>query len=248
MSYDPMVCVHKIDAMQLIQDLVSHGYSWWIAGEVEANRASAFVSKMDELYGVGLDRNRRARRAARGECNAYLVLYPKPDATALRWWLLATDGQGEIRRREKMTPLGSKATRLEWRGYELVRLTFKMRKKSSWTWRMTQAEVEGWHARLKRAGSSQNPILMEQAIHSLYRAPGFAGIRQQIGYLMTVAREEWKAGHAAQLPKTPSRLLYLRKRIKEQQPLSALVRRASRSNASWFGTVKRSVLIAGDSP
>lgn len=244
-----MVCVHKVDAMQVIQDYVSHGYSWWVAGEVEAAKAMAFATKMDDLYGVGLDRNRRARRAVRGEANAQLVLYPKADSTALRWWLLATAGDGEICRREKLTPVDSKSPWLEWRGYELVRLTFKSRSKPSWTWRMTDTEIENWHARLKKAGSSKNPLLMQQAVHSLYRVPGFAGIRQRVGYLMKVARREWSTTHTKDtFPAPPPRLFYLRKRLKEQQALSALVRRASRGNVSWFGATKRSVEISSKAP
>lgn len=245
MSFDPGICIHKIDAMQVIQDLTSHGYHWWATGEVEASKALTFSSKMDQIYGVGLDRNRRARRAAKGEANAQLVMYPLASSTSLRWLLLATDGTGEIHRREKLRRVDSKE-HLEWRGYELVRLTFRSRSKASWTWRMTAAEVDAWKARFKRAASSENPVLMQQAVWSLYRTPGFAGIRQQVGHLMKYATVEWKtAGRKAPFPSPPPRLLYVRKRAKEQQPLSTLVRRVARGGCSWFGTAKRSVVIDG---
>lgn len=245
MSYDPAVCIHKIDAMQRAQDLVSHGYHWWATGEVEAARALAFASKMDDLYLVGLDRNRRARRASRAEANSQLVMYPIASSTSLRWVLLSTDGDGEIHRREKLHRTDCKE-RLEWRGYELVRLTFKSRSKPSWTWRMTADEVDAWKSRFVRAAKTENIVLMQQAVWSLYRAPGFAGVRQQVGHLMKFARTAWKsAGRRAAFPSPPPKLFYLRKRSKEQQSLSALVRRVARGGASWFGTAKRSVVIDG---
>lgn len=244
MSYDPEICIHKTDAMKLIQDLVSHGYQWWCGGAVEAQKVLAFSSRMDELYGVNLDRNRRARKAKDGEANTQLVMYPMDDSKTLRWWLLATNGSGLIHTREKLIRADSK-TRLEWRGYEVVRLTFKNRPSPSWTWRMTEDEVKNWHARLDKAAGSDNPVWMEQAIHSLYKTPGVAGIRQQVGHLVVYAKAAWKkSGRGKPFPPLPLRLSYMRYKTKEKQLLSSMVRRVMRDRDSWFGTVKRNVKIA----
>lgn len=245
LGFDPSVLVTKTDTMRHACHLVAHGYHYWVGGEVEASRAARLVTKFDDLYEIGADRNRRARAHLRGKANAVLLLYPKSDSQHLRWWLLATAGSGPVHDREQLKDGRLTGQRIHWgEEYELVPATRAGRNRASWSWRMTAEQIEAWHVRISLAARSESPRLMKQAIKSLYRTPGFASCRSEVGRLIGMARKQWKAsGRSAPFPATPLRLPYTRYRKAESQPLSVLLRRATRGAACWFGSSARHVVL-----
>ncbi|MES2682144.1 MAG: hypothetical protein V4650_01380 [Pseudomonadota bacterium] len=250
MSFDPLVRITKTDTMRLMLLHVSRGYFYWTSGEVEASRALPFAAKMADQYGADIDRNRRARAREAGQANAVLFMYPARNSTKLKWWLLATEGEGEVRRREKMLDTRFTGQRLTWSpGYEVAPMTKQGRQRPAWSWRIKPEEMRDWCARLRQAARSTDPTAMQQAIWSMFRVPGFASARSQVGHLLAYAKREWKiAGNVSDFPPCPPKLFYIRHRVAEAQPLSALVRRAARGGVGWFGNTARNIQLDNQQP
>ena len=244
--YDPPVCLHKGDVMAAMQHHVAHGYYFWTSGEVSADKAMNLAQKFYARYAIGDNANQRAWRKRKGEANAAFFLYPKRDSHGFHWWLLATEGDGEIKKRETLNDTRRQGERLQWNGeYELALMTKKQRHKPSWSWRMTSANWQAWQVRLKKAGRSHDESLMRQAVWSLYRTPGFASTRTQVGKLLAFAKTQWRHAHKARnFPPAPPTLYYRRFQTHDKQPLSSLLVRASRARVGWFGSAKRGVTIA----
>ncbi|ORE88772.1 hypothetical protein ATO7_02815 [Oceanococcus atlanticus] len=240
-KYDPKVYEGKIATMRHMLHAVSHGYHHWTGGRVPAAKALNLAAKFAELYGVDLGRNRRYRRRAASKANAQLFFYPIADSQDLAWWLLATDGEGNVHRQENLKDTRIKHQRLNWLGeYEVAHHSRPETPKPSYSWRMTAKTYDNWKIRLKHAGSSADTSLMRQAVWSLYRTPGAAVIRKQVGHLMALAKKEWNRHHdIAAFPPVPGTLLYMSHRQDDVQPLSMLVARVAKGRKSWFGGRRR---------
>ena len=246
--FDPAIFESKIATMASILHHVSHSYYFWTCGEVPANRALDLAGKFADLYSVDRTANQRYRARARGEANAVLLMYPIAGTRMLRWWLLATPGAGAIHERERLRDTRKTGQRLRWSDeYEVSKVTKKGREKPSWSWRLTKDNWDAWRERIRRASISTDASRMRQAMWSLWRSPGFGGVRQQVGHLLHGAKEEWKRRKKNRdFPAVPPVLPYVTYREADAQPLSVLVYRAAKGRAEWFGSDRRGVRIGAD--
>lgn len=229
---DPLVHIHKTVLMQRLLDSVARGYWWHTSGTVPLAKAERFSNKLDERYGVHRNANQRAYAKRMGWSNARLFLYASPNAPMLYWWLLATDGEGRVHGEERLARASDSRRRVRiGKNYELLRRTRPRAKGGGtvWTWRMTSECVGEWRSRILAACRRSDAHAVTQAIVSLYRAPGFSGIRHQVGKLAALLRSEWRRRHGnideLLLPRV---LPYVERLSDSSVPLSQ-VRQASRS-------------------
>lgn len=227
MHYDPPVLLHKSTFMQRISDYVRFGFTDYVDGVVRSERASAFVRKMARYYrtDLGSDRNHRARSKAGGEGCAILLLHAgAPDA--LSWILMVTPGQHPARVLERLRCALERDERIVVQGdYELVRYT-RAGARPSFTWRMTEQTYRGVRARVIECVRKKDDEALRQLIYSLYRVPGFAGARRQVGKAVTLLRAEWKrGGRGCRAVTLPTRLPYVARLKSESIPLTAWLRR-----------------------
>lgn len=215
-----------------IQHAVARGYRWYVSGKVRAKRVRQLAEKFSELYRVDATEGQRRYAKQKGQANAFLFLYPRKGTDEFLWWLLVTDGEGEVHQREKLQLATVGRTRLRWDDdYELVCLSRKGYRKQPVTWRMTRETYEAWQARIRQAvrtpGTNQ---LVRQAIWSLYRAPGFGEVRRQVKDLSAMLEAEWRRARrdADSMPPIPHNIGYVRARATETVPLDYLVRRMQR--------------------
>lgn len=217
------VIVTRTALMQAVSDAVRVGYYWWCAGVVSPERATAWVRKAERYYAVDLDRNRRARAKARGEGCAKMFLHEDTPGE-LTWILVVTDGDHPAHKLEKLQDARENALKVF--GYELVRMTRPGSAHPAWTWRMTRDTFEARRAEVidtVRRGDDQRT---RQLVHSLYAAPGFAGVRKQTGKLAALMRSEWskrKQRHGLHLP---SKLHYLERTRVDSMPLNVWLSKA----------------------
>lgn len=240
--FDPNIQKYKTTTMQRLQDFVRTGYYHHVSGKVSAERAQLLANKFAEQYQVDVSKFVRSRRKAKGWGNAVLILYPIVDSTDFWWWLLVTEGEHSAHQKEQLCDARNKHQRVCWADeYELVRMTKKEQSKPSWTWRMTAPLETYWEQRIRKAISSYDDSLIKQAIWSLYRTPGFSGIRNNVGQLVKHLRGDWqriKRG-SIPLPHIPQKLNYLARLPDETYPLSTLVQRQKRGAVSWFPRKKK---------
>jgi len=68
----------------------------------------------------------------------------------------------------------------------------KGRDKPGLTWRLDAETVAAWEQRLHLHTAHYNRTALYQDWFSLYRVPGFAGARRQVGSLVSFWRREWQ--------------------------------------------------------
>jgi hypothetical protein len=213
MHYDPPVIISKTVFMQRASDYVRAGLSYFCQGEIEAPKVARLAHKFARYYrtDLGGDRNQRARAKARGEGSAILLLYPV-SAGSLAWLLLVSPPTLDhpAHRLEQLASAFDRRTRIRLRGYELVLRTRPGAERPALTWRYDKVSYELWRARIIEVVRRRDACAIRQAVWSLYRTPGFAGSREQVGKLVTLLRAEarrrfgsrWRVG-------TPPRLHYV---------------------------------------
>jgi hypothetical protein len=187
--YNPIVLTSKTVFLQRIQEAITDGYRYYVAGSISFPKATGLVRKFKEYYFVHLDKNSRYRRKAAGLGNARLILYHSGEEE-IDLLLMVTPGEHPAHQLEKLRDVRSKP--LVYREFELVMLTLKGRSKPGMTWRLSAETMSAWRERLHLYTVHYNKLELTRAWYSLYRVPGFAGIRRQVGELVAFWRKEWK--------------------------------------------------------
>jgi hypothetical protein len=187
--FDPLVFTSKTVFLQRVQEAVCDGYRHWTMGSVPLAAAQKLARKFKAAYAVDVDKNERYRRKGLGMGNARL-LFRWSEEQHVDFMLLVSKGDHPAHQMEKL--IDSARTPVTYRELELVALTFAGRSKPSMTWRMRADTVEAWQKRLHASTAHYNRRDLFLCWHSLYRTPGFAGIRKQVGDLVSFWRREWR--------------------------------------------------------
>lgn len=187
--YNPIVLTSKTVFLQRVQEAVGAGYRYYTHGTIAPEKASGLVRKFRDLYLVHLDKNARYRRKAEGQGNARLILRFNEDL-AMDFFLLVSPGEHPAHQLEKLADVRKKP--LTYRECELVLLTLKGRTKPSLTWRLSSETMDAWRQRLHLHTVHYNTLELFRDWYSLYRTPGFGGIRRQVGELISFWRKEWR--------------------------------------------------------
>ena len=196
--FDPPVHFHKTILMQRILDVVSRGYEQYTSGVVPTHKAAQLYDKFAERYGVHFNANQRAYAKRKGKSNARLFFLYQDGSKDLSWWLLVSKGTGSVHELEQLSYALDKRKRIRiGEDYELVRRTRSSAKGGGavWSWRMTHCCYERWRERLIAISRSKDAFKTTQAVGSLYRTPGFSGVRHQVGKLVTFLRHQWRRRH-----------------------------------------------------
>ena len=186
--YNPIVLTSKTIFLQRVQELVGAGYRYYAGGTLELDRAPSLVRKFASTYLVHVDKNERYRRKAAGLGNARVMLRLTEEQT-VDFLLLVTPGEHPAHQLEKLKDATLRP--LRYREFELAMLTLKGRQKPGLTWRWQAETVEAWRERLHLHTAHLDRKALFNDWHSLYRVPGFGGIRRQVGELVAFWRHEW---------------------------------------------------------
>jgi hypothetical protein len=202
----------KVLSMQRLADAVNQGYTHWENGTIPLHKATSFIKKFSINYQIDSDRNALARRKRAGLGNAKLLLYW--DGATIRWWLLVTQPNNGLHAAHKLEDLKEafqRTERITLDGYELVQVPKKGTSGTKLTWRMTKDKYEYWREHIiatVRIGQYKG---MDKLLYLLFSSPGFAGIRSQIGKLVSLYHAEVTRSGKKDLPKPPPKLFYVRR-------------------------------------
>lgn len=188
-KFNPTVLLGKTVYLQRIQEAVAAGYCHAALGTVPLAKAQKLVDKFSEVYGVNRGKDERYRRRAQGLANAMLILRFNEEAD-IDFALLVTEGEHAAHHLEKLRD--ARREPLRYREFELALLTLPGRSRPTLTWRWDADTFEGWKTRLHLHTAHYNRSGLYQAWFSLYRVPGFAGIRRQVGELVSYWRRDWQ--------------------------------------------------------
>jgi hypothetical protein len=189
-----LLCDSQTDAQRLIAKHIS-GYPLWITGEIDPSRWHRLIEKFSAVYETDISPSARQWRKRRDQCCSHLIGAPMRDGR-IRWVLLVTaDGNGEVKRREKLRD--ARSERLLWGDYVLIRPSrpSAVGGGSHWTWCLTtqaeRREANYLTALAQAAGIGRQPQRLKAFIDTLLRRPLHAGVRQQIAKMLRRAQKVW---------------------------------------------------------
>ena len=234
-SYNPLIFDKKSLLMQRVSDYAIAGYNHYTVGQVSFEKLPALCQKFNDLYLVGIKKDVRFKRKQLGLGNAVLLIWQCQPGLVM-FVLMVQPGKNPAHVLEKLSDIHDK--RIHVTGYELVQLSRKGNVKSSWTWHMTKETYRAWELRIEQVTKSKNPALAAKSFFSLYRSPGFAGIRSQVGYLVKFWRGTWKRYKHKSEPFLAPQTLYYVQRLKDSgTKLSALIKQKNEADKNYTKTI-----------
>jgi hypothetical protein len=207
---NPFILTKKTVFMQRICDLVRTGHNHYVQGTIPLEKAGFLAAKFEQRFQVERNKLESSRARKRGEHSARLLFWLPEESEQVHWILLFCPGS-VIDESEKWRYALSDLIQLT--GYQLVRLTKSGADHPVWTWRYTRSRYDELREAIVQAIRRKRDDELRQLIHTLWRSPGFSGIREQVKKVGDVIRSEWKRtrGKNETMPEIPSRLGYVRR-------------------------------------
>ena len=207
---NPFIYSHKTVYMQRIGDAVRAGFSLYTSGSIKLSKLPFLLQKFAERYQVNGTRMQDHRAGQEKRDVGRFYSHHVEGEEMVSWILLYKPGR-DPDSREKWRD--AKADRIEYKGYELVRATKKEKATPAWTWRMTRQHYRTLHDEMVFAIRGKQDAVVEQIIYSTSKAPGFAGVREQVKGIWEILRSEWKRRRAKgePVPKIPPTIGYVRR-------------------------------------
>jgi hypothetical protein len=212
--------------MQRHADYARRGYEYAVTGCVPVHKALSLARKFDALYGTAESRHGRYRAKARGVARVVLLMYAppghekfpeldsdeQPELDMVGFTLMATSGDSPLHHLERAFVITDDRTRLRIGQFELLRRTRSGQMRPAWTWQMQRDVYQDWRERLLRSARGDHTESPQALLVRLYRIPGFAGARSQVGRLVSWYRRCWRRyrGNRVPFPRLP-RLYYVQR-------------------------------------
>jgi hypothetical protein len=207
---DPFILTKKTVFMQRIADLVRTGHNHYVQGTIPLEKTGFLAAKFEQRFQIQRNKLEASRARKRGEHSARLLFWLPEESEQVHWILLFCPGS-VIDQTEKWRYALS--DRIQLTGYELVRLTKEGSDHPVWTWRYTRTRYDELRIAVVLAIRRNRDDELRQLIHTLWRSPGFAGIRAQVKKVGDLIRSDWKRarGKNETMPEIPVRLGYVRR-------------------------------------
>lgn len=225
-AVDPFIFTRKTPYMQRIADLVRNNHSRYITGQIPIGKAGFFAAKMDLFYHCYADKVTNHRQRKLGFCSSRLLFLYTENNTNLTWILLVTPGdwptpnEGNERWMDPEDP----HTRVTLTGYELVRHIRQGNAEPSWTWRYNSTRHDEVRNAIIMSIRSKNTHELTKLIDTIWRSPGFAGVRAQVKKFGALIRGEWTRSGVGDMPEVPSKVGSVRRIPDKGKPLSKLMK------------------------
>jgi hypothetical protein len=222
---NPFILTKKTAFMQRIADLVRNGHNLYVQGVIPIEKAGFLAVKFESRFQVERNKLEASRARKRGEHSARLLFWLEDSEGEQVHWILLYCPGSVIDESEKWRYALS--DRIHLTGYELVRLTKSGADHPVWTWRYTRTRYEELREAVVQAIRRKRDDELRQLIYTLWRSPGFAGIRAQVKKVGDVIRGEWRRtrGKNETMPEIPARLGYVRRLPDVGKRLSELTRK-----------------------
>ncbi len=202
---DYFVFTNRSSMMQRIQDAVENGYLYFVQGTVKHEKAVCVLDKLIERYKTNQTPTQRLRAYEKGESLVQLFAYisPTEPEKGLDFYLLHRPAQGQkcpTISSEPWKTATNRQTRIESRGYELVRVPNERTHKSSktplkpyrWTWRYNAERLEQFEQKLKRCALRNSEEEYRSLFDTLKKTLGFSGSREQAKTMLIRLEMNWR--------------------------------------------------------
>ncbi len=231
---DPYVHIKRAVWMQRVVDLVRTGHHWYIDGVCPLERLPELHDKLDRIYDHSMTRMQASRHRKTGASTARFLSVIRPGGKEVDWILLRTNGNlpplaQDIRERWK----DPRKDRISYGDYEIFQMTKVGAKKPVWTWKFQRNFVMAAREFLIYTIKTNNIHAIDIFLRPILRAPGFAGIRQDVKKIRELVVSEWrKTGKSKdQMPEMPPIVGYIRKLADKTEKASVLLKKMRANEA-----------------
>jgi hypothetical protein len=210
---NPWLFTKKTAFMQRIADRVRSSPVQYIQGQVQLSKAAFLVDKLAKRYPLNLLKLTQVRHRKAGQGVYNWLGYYEENTGFVHWLLLyeagSTIDNTDVWRNPRLDPI--KLT-----GYNLVRRTRQGASnadKPAWTWRYTNNQNDSLRDAIASAIKGRRDLELKKLIHSIYRSPGFAGVREQVKKMSELAKSDWKRYRSKSevMPELPKIIGYVRR-------------------------------------
>jgi hypothetical protein len=208
------VFTKKTVFMQRIADLVRTDHVYYVSGEIPLQKLDSLYKKFAKFYNCHFDKLKASRYRKQGFASSRFLAYVSENSDMAHWVLLVSHGAFEFAELGKLEKWrNALKDRIEVTGYELVRLTKTTESKPVWTWRYIKSREQELRDAIVSAIRHRQELSLNQLINTVWRSPGFAGVREQVKKMGNLIREEWKRSRAKTepLPEIPQRIGYVQR-------------------------------------
>ena len=208
------VFTHKAAFMQRIADYVRTGHQAYIQGATDTPKMHTTWERLALANPVFDDKLKAFRAREKGLPTGRLLMYQNTNAPEKIHWILLIHG------RTDQLPLGEKwghaedsQSRVQFTGYELLRVTKEGVSKPVWTWRYNTQRYQDIRYSMVQAIRSNRDQDLKNLIETIFGTMGFSGSREQAKSLVQLMKGEWKLRRSGQdLPETPKLLGWVRRK------------------------------------
>jgi hypothetical protein len=184
---------HKAAFMQRLADYVRTGHQAYIQGTTETAKIFPTWEKLTHNNPVFNDRLKAFRAREKGEPTGRLLLYQnQKHPEKIHWFLLIHGTTDQLPAGEKWQHAEDPHHRIQFTGYELVRVTKEGASKPAWTWKYSQEKFQELRDYMVMAIRSRRDQDLKVLAESLFGTMGFSGSREQAKSLTKLAKDEWK--------------------------------------------------------
>ncbi len=223
---NPYIHTKKTSFMQRLSDRVRRGATLYIAGQTPLKGLPHLTSKLDTKWPLNLQKMQASRRRKAGHGTYFWLGYFDEQTQMVHWFVLLNPGK-EIDSTEQWR--GVVDDRVKLTGYELVRHTRPGAKAPAWTWRYTKERMSTIRDSLVSAIRGRRDLEAEQTMHSIFKSPGFSGVREQVKKLRQLAVAEWQRTRSSAeiIFSMPTKIGYVSRLSDKGVPWSALMPESS---------------------
>jgi hypothetical protein len=207
---NPWLFTKKTAFMQRIADRVRGSDVQYIKGQIELNKVPFLVDKLTKRYPLNLLKLTQVRHRKSG-LGVYNWLGYLEEATGLVHWYLLYEAGSTIDETDKWR--NPRLDHIRLTGYELVRLTRAGSDAPAWSWRYTKHQHDQLRDALVAVIRGRRDNELVKLIYSIYRSPGFAGVREQVKKMGLLVKSEWSRSRSKSevMPELPKQIGYVRR-------------------------------------
>ncbi|MGK5033200.1 hypothetical protein [Janthinobacterium sp. MDT1-19] len=224
LSIDPFIITKKAVFMQRVSDLVGLGYDRYVFGQIPINKVGYFSAKLHLNYCAFDNKLTAHRQRKKGYASSRLLLYFPGGIQQCTWILLLTPGNWPTHHQGNEKWLNPTEKRIEFGGYELVRHIRAGNSESSWTWRYTSRQYDDLRDSIVLSIRRHHTQHLETLIDTIWRSPGFGGVREQVKKFSDLIKAEWTRTGVGDIPKIPKGMGYVRRLPDKGKLLSKLLK------------------------
>lgn len=208
------VFTQKSAFMQRVADYVRTGHQAYFQGVTDVSKIFQTWEKLVGVHPIFNDRLKAFRTREKGLPTGRLMMYQNlNEPEKIHWIVLVHAKTDQLAPGEKWRHAEDPHARVQFTGYELLRVTKEGASKPAWTWRYNPTRYADLRDAMAMAIRSRRDQDVKVLIESIFGTMGFSGSREQAKALAKLMKEEWaKRRPGDEMPEVPKGIGWIRRK------------------------------------